>query len=44
MARMPTYYISHGGGPWPWMPDWLEMFGKLAASLVQMTRDTGPSW
>jgi aromatic ring-opening dioxygenase catalytic subunit (LigB family) len=39
MARMPTYYISHGSGPWPWMPDWLEMFKKLAASLVQMTRD-----
>lgn len=21
MARMPTLYIPHGGGPWPWMPD-----------------------
>jgi aromatic ring-opening dioxygenase catalytic subunit (LigB family) len=39
MARMPTYYISHSGGPWPWMPDWLKMFKNLAASLIQMTRD-----
>ena len=19
MARMPTYFLSHGGGPWPWL-------------------------
>ncbi|KAL3780789.1 hypothetical protein ACHAW5_004902 [Stephanodiscus triporus] len=38
-ARMPTYYISHGGGPWPWMSDWREMFKNLSASLVRMTRD-----
>ena len=19
--RLPTYFISHGGGPWPWLPD-----------------------
>jgi hypothetical protein len=39
MARIPTYYISHGGGPWPWMPKWLGMFKNLAASLIQMTWD-----
>ena len=20
MPRLPTYFISHGGGPWPWLP------------------------
>ncbi len=39
MARMPTYFISHGGGPWPWMPDWRAMFANLEASFVQMVQD-----
>ena len=39
MTRMPTYFISHGGGPWPWMPDWRAMFAKLEASFVQMVQD-----
>ena len=37
--RMPTYFISHGGGPWPWMPDWRSMFKNLEASFVQMVKD-----
>ncbi|MEQ9694472.1 class III extradiol ring-cleavage dioxygenase [Shimia sp. SDUM112013] len=36
MARMPTFFISHGGGPWPWMPDWRTQFAPLEASLVDM--------
>ena len=39
MKRMPAFYISHGGGPWPWMPNWLDKFDNLKESLVQMTRD-----
>lgn len=39
MTRMPTYFISHGGGPWPWMPDWRAMFANLEASFVQMVKD-----
>lgn len=39
MSRMPTYFISHGGGPWPWMPDWRAMFANLEASFVQMVQD-----
>lgn len=39
MARMPTYFISHGGGPWPWMEDWRAMFSNLEASFVQMVQD-----
>ena len=19
MTQMPTYFVSHGGGPWPWI-------------------------
>ena len=32
--RLPTYFISHGGGPWPWIPDWRAKFRKLEASLA----------
>jgi aromatic ring-opening dioxygenase catalytic subunit (LigB family) len=39
MTRMPTYFISHGGGPWPWLPDWRAMFANLEASFVQMVKD-----
>lgn len=41
MARLPTYFISHGGGPWPWLPDWAEMMSTLAASLVRMPAEIG---
>lgn len=27
-VRMPTYYISHGGGPWPWIMD--QMPGDMS--------------
>lgn len=27
-TRLPTYYLSHGGGPWPWMVD--QMPGDLS--------------
>lgn len=28
MARMPVYFLSHGGGPWPWLMD--EMGDRYA--------------
>ncbi|MWD28629.1 dioxygenase [Aquicoccus sp. SCR17] len=34
--RMPTYYISHGGGPWPWIPEMRRTFAKLEDSLARM--------
>lgn len=41
-ARLPTFYISHGGGPWPWMEGMAEgPYAGLAASLRRMTADTG---
>lgn len=35
-TRLPTYFISHGGGPWPWLPDMRAMFAPLEASLAAM--------
>ena len=39
MASLPTYFISHGGGPWPWIPQMRASFSALEASLKQMVRD-----
>ncbi|KQB97703.1 aromatic ring-opening dioxygenase LigA [Loktanella sp. 1ANDIMAR09] len=38
---LPTYFISHGGGPWPWVPPMREFFAPLEASLKQMVADHG---
>jgi len=35
---LPTYFISHGGGPWPYIPDMRAMFINLETSLVNMTK------
>ena len=37
-ARLPTYFISHGGGPWPWldetsMPVNFELLGDALAAI-----------
>lgn len=39
MTRMPTYFISHGGGPWPWLPAMRAQFRNLEASLRQIVAD-----
>lgn len=36
MTRMPTYFISHGGGPWPWIEDMRRAFTVLEKSLAAM--------
>ncbi len=36
---LPTYFISHGGGPWPWVPEMRALFAPLEASLKQMVAD-----
>lgn len=41
---LPTYYISHGGGPWPWVKDLMGAnWGPLEASLEAIPRELGPS-
>lgn len=39
MTRFPTFFISHGGGPWPWIPAMRRQFVNLEASLKQMVAD-----
>lgn len=34
MSRMPTYFISHGGGPWPWIEAMRAELAPLEASLA----------
>lgn len=41
--RMPAYYISHGRGPWPWVPKMREGFAKLEQSLIAMV-GAFPAW
>jgi aromatic ring-opening dioxygenase catalytic subunit (LigB family) len=42
MMKLPTYYISHGGGPWPWIKDRMPgMYDRLEASLKEMPRELG---
>lgn len=32
--KMPVYYVSHGGGPWPWMDSAKHYFADLAHCLA----------
>ncbi|KLE34976.1 DODA-type extradiol aromatic ring-opening family dioxygenase [Aurantiacibacter luteus] len=36
---LPTYYLSHGGGPWPWMPQAAPTYAVLGASLKALRRE-----
>ena len=38
--KLPTYFISHGGGPWPWIKDLMPWnFDVLEQSLKNMPRE-----
>jgi aromatic ring-opening dioxygenase catalytic subunit (LigB family) len=42
MARLPTYYLSHGGGPWPYMEGpFRRQFDQLEASLLAARAELG---
>ena len=37
-TTLPTYFISHGGGPWPWMKREMgDAYAQLEASLADTT-------
>ena len=36
---LPTYFISHGGGPWPYIPEMRTMFRYLEASLIRIVHE-----
>jgi aromatic ring-opening dioxygenase catalytic subunit (LigB family) len=41
-TRLPTYFISHGGGPWPWMKEQMGgVYDRLEAALARMPADIG---
>jgi aromatic ring-opening dioxygenase catalytic subunit (LigB family) len=40
-ALMPTYYIPHGGGPWPFMPERAAALESLTAFLRGLIADSG---
>ena len=41
-TRLPTYFISHGGGPWPWMKKEMgNTYAQLEAALADMPRQIG---
>jgi len=41
-TRLPTYFLSHGGGPWPYMKAQLgATYDKLEASLQDIPRQLG---
>lgn len=39
--KLPTYFISHGGGPWPYMPEMRDMMRQLAQSLQDISAQIG---
>ena len=41
-SRLPTYFVSHGGGPWPYMTgEFRRNFDVLEKSLVDMRLELG---
>lgn len=41
-TTLPTFFISHGGGPWPWMMDQMDgRYDRLEAALQQMRQRVG---
>jgi aromatic ring-opening dioxygenase catalytic subunit (LigB family) len=38
---LPTYFISHGGGPWVWMPEMKPVYRNLEKSLREMAFEIG---
>jgi aromatic ring-opening dioxygenase catalytic subunit (LigB family) len=39
--NLPTYFISHGGGPWPWLRTEMPGMDLLAASLQAIPQQIG---
>ncbi|WP_267389222.1 class III extradiol ring-cleavage dioxygenase [Sphingomonas sp. GC_Shp_3] len=40
--RLPTYFLSHGGGPWPWLKNWRPgVYDRLEQSLQEVRQELG---
>ena len=40
-GALPVFFVSHGGGPWPWMPEQKSPYAGLAAALRRMPGQVG---
>lgn len=40
-TRLPTYFVSHGGGPWPWLMDQMPGWEVLHESLRTLPSELG---
>jgi aromatic ring-opening dioxygenase catalytic subunit (LigB family) len=36
MSKMPVYFVSHGGGPWPYVESMRQMFAKTERELAAL--------
>ena len=36
---LPTYFISHGGGPWPWLKKEMPFYDELESSLEKISKE-----
>lgn len=41
MDRLPTYFVSHGGGPWPWVEEMAPGYRPLTESLQAVPAEIG---
>ena len=37
-GRMPAYFLCHGAGPWPWVPEMRDWHAQMAAGLRDIPR------
>ncbi len=37
--KQPVYFISHGGGPWPWIPEWIQDYKALRHSIENIAKE-----
>ena len=35
-SRFPVFFVSHGGGPWPWVDGMKEMFARTASEFAAL--------
>ena len=41
-TTLPTYFISHGGGPWPWLKSQMPgVYDNLESSLAEIPKEVG---
>lgn len=40
-SRLPVYFLCHGAGPWPWVPEMRDWHAQMAAGLCDIPRQLG---